>query len=504
MTINGAGSHTISGLYLPFDRSARTPYYQQIYLGLRAAILEGRLRRKERLPSTRVLASELGISRLPVLTAYEQLLHEGYLVGRVGAGTFVAPSVPIRQERSAVRPIADPRPGSPSDRRPDSATRVDPAVVPSLGPFRVGLPALDQFPRKLWSRLVARHSRQLPTELMAYGGPGGHLGLRTAVAAYLAASRGVRCEAEQVLIVAGSQMALRLCASVLLTRDDVACVENPGYAGAWRALAASGATIRGVPVDEEGLVVRALDRTRGPVRLVYVTPSHQYPLGMPMSASRRLELLERGRRKDAWILEDDYDSEYRFTSRPLCALQGMDDSERVIYIGTFSKVLFPALRLGYLIVPRHLLSRFLDHRDALDLFPPTLYQSALMDFIAHGHFARHLRRMRVTYQKRRDALVNAIQRARGHHLEIVNADAGMHLCTWLQKGIDDVAVVERAADRGLSPIALSTCFAGAEKRSGLVLGFGGSTETQIDRGVNVLSDVIEDLVRRQAGRTRNS
>jgi GntR family transcriptional regulator / MocR family aminotransferase len=495
MTTLRPPARSVAGLYIPFDRSAGTPYYHQIYQGLRDAILEGRLSRGQRLPSTRSLAGELGISRLPALTAYDQLLHEGYLVGRVGAGTFVAPSVPSRQERASTVPDLRSRPAQ--ARQAQSSTRTDRAQ--SLGPFRVGLPALDQFPQRAWSRLVSRHARQLPAELMAYGGPRGHLPLRAAVAAYLRAARDVRCEPSHVLIVGGSQMALQLCAAVLLRANDVACVENPGYRGAWKALAATGGTIRGVPLDGGGLVVRALERRRR-ARLVYVTPSHQYPLGMAMAASRRLELLEWARRNDAWIVEDDYDSEYRFASRPLGALQGMDGSGRVIYIGTFSKVLFPALRLGYLVVPQDLLARFLDARDALDLFSPTLYQSALTDFIAQGHFARHVRRMRSTYQHRRDALVAAINRVLGHRLEIVNADAGMHLSTWFQPGIDDVAVVRRAADRGLYPIALSTCFVDSDTRSGLVLGFGGSTEAQIDRAVGALARIIDDVVRGRAAR----
>ncbi len=473
--------HTVA-LYIPFDRKGSTPYYQQIYQGIRAAILEGRLGHGERLPSTRTLAKDLGVSRLPVLNAYDQLLHEGYLLGRVGAGTYVA-----------AQPITGGGSPSSSARRVQKAVSSEADPLPRFGPFRVGLPALDQFPHRAWSRLVARHARQLPFELMAYGPPAGHLPLRTAIAGYVQASRAVRCEAGQVLIVGGSQMALRLCAAVLLTSHDVACVENPGYPGAWSALKAGGATIRGVPVDEGGLVVRSLRTrmTRG--RVVYVTPSHQYPLGMAMSASRRLELLDWARRHDSWIIEDDYDSEYRFASRPLGALQGMDDSERVIYIGTFSKVLFPALRLGYLVVPHSLLARFLHHRDALDLFSPTLYQSALSDFIAEGHFARHLRRMRATYQQRRDALTRGIRHRLGHRLHIVNAEAGMHLCAWFDPPVDDVAIVKRAAQRGLSPIALSTCFVDAPSRSGLVLGFGGSSEAQISRAVNILSDVIEDV-----------
>jgi len=492
-TMGSAAAHGNVPLYIPFDRSASTPYYRQIYHGVRAAILEGRLGQGQRLPSTRTLARELGVSRLPVLNAYDQLLHEGYVSGRVGDGTYVAPSLVERNERAATRRSAGARPHASNDRRAPGAGRPDTDASPPLGAFRVGLPALDQFPRRAWSRLVSRHARQLPIELMAYGPPSGHLPLRTAIAAYLRAFRAVRCEPADVLVVGGSQMALRLCAAVLLTPRDVVGVEDPGYAGAWGALTATGAAIRGVPVDDGGLVVRALRAGRTRARVVYVTPSHQYPLGMAMAASRRLELLEWARRNDAWIIEDDYDSEYRFTSRPLGALQGMDDAERVIYIGSFSKVLFPALRLGYLVVPRSLQSEFLYHRDAFDLFSPTLYQSALAEFIADGHFARHIRRMRATYQKRRDALVAGIRRVLAHRLQIVNADAGMHLCARFRSRIDDVAVVERAAGRGLSPIALSTCFVDSRSRSGLVLGFGGSSEGQIARAVRTLSEVIDEV-----------
>ena len=479
-------------VYFPFDPRAATPYYQQIYQGIRSAILEGRLVRGQRLPSTRTLANELGVSRLPVLNAYDQLLHEGYLAGRVGAGTYVASSVE-QSEGAWTSRLGSQRSRTSAGRHIAAVAACEADASPKLGAFRVGLPALDQFPHKAWSRLVSRNARTLPIELMAYGQPGGHLPLRAAIAEYVRAARAVRCETGQVLMVGGSQMALRLCASVLLTSNDVVCVENPGYPGAWSALTATGAVLRGIPVDDGGVSVRALRASRSQPRVLYVTPSHQYPLGVAMTASRRLELLDWARRHDAWIIEDDYDSEYRFTSRPLGALQGIDRSERVIYVGTFSKVLFPALRVGYLIVPERLRERFLQHRDALDLFSPTLYQAALSDFISQGHFARHVRRMRVTYHKRRDALVDSIQRVLGHRLQIVNADAGMHLCAWLQPRMDDVAVAKRAAERGLSPIALSTCFAGSESQSGLVLGFGGSNEAAIARAVGVLSEVIDEV-----------
>ncbi len=481
-------------LFVEFDRASDVPYYQQIYRGIRAAILERRISPGQRLPSTRTLANELGVSRLPVLNAYDQLLHEGYLVGRVGAGTYVAASIALQPRRPADR-----SPRTSSERRDD---RVAPgARAPSrLAPLRVGLPALDQFPRKTWARLVARHARQLPFELMAYGGPAGYPPLRAAIAAYLRAARGMRCEPAQVLFVGGSQMALRLCASALLTPRDIACVENPGYPGAWAALRATGAGLRGVRVDDDGLVVEDLgDQSRA--RVVYVTPSHQYPLGMPMSASRRFELLQWARRSRAWIIEDDYDSEYRYASRPLGALQGMDDAEQVIYVGTFSKVLFPALRIGYLVVPPSLLDRFLAHRDALDLFSPTLYQATLTDFIVGGHFARHLRNMRVTYRKHRDALVKAIERLPDRQVRIVNADAGMHLCAWLPPRVDDVAVVERANQHGLCPAALSSCYVeGTRRRSGLVLGFGGSNEAQIARAIELLSSAITTAVSRRGAK----
>jgi GntR family transcriptional regulator / MocR family aminotransferase len=360
----------------------------------------------------------------------------------------------------------------------------------SLGPFQVGLPALDQFPHRTWSRLVARHARRLSVDLMAYGEPAGYLPLREAIANYLRSARGVHCEPEQVLIVSGSQMALRLCASVLLTSRTVACVESPGYPGAWSALQASGAAIRGNPIDGEGMVVRSLKTRSSRVRVAYVTPAHQYPLGTSMSAARRMELLAWAREHDSWIIEDDYDSEYRFANRSVGALQGIDDTGRVIFLGSFSKVLFPALRLGYMVVPPTLLERFLQQRDALDLFSPTLYQSVMSDFITEGYLARHVRRMHATYQRRRDALLAALNRRLGDQLRIVNAEAGLHLCAWLDKGVDDIEVVRRSAARGLYPIALSACFVGRGSRPGLVLGYGGSDEVTLSNAVDNLADVM--------------
>lgn len=480
-----------SSLLIAFDASAG-PLYRQVYAGYREAILDGRLRPGERVPSSRALARELGISRLPVLNAFEQLLHEGYLEGRGGSGTYVAALPPVRRGNprcASAQPAAASGTTMDAPAPPQVAAH---APAPQPGPhaaFRVSLPALELFPRVAWARLVARNARNMPLASMAYGDPAGDPGLREAIAAYLRSARAVHCDASQVLVVPGSQMALQLCARVLLQPGDRVCVEEPGYAGARQAFARAGARLCPVPVDERGLVVDALDAGS---RAVYVTPSHQYPLGVSMHAARRLELLAWARRHHAWIVEDDYDSDFRYASRPLGSLQGMQRDGNVVYLGSFSKVLFPALRIGYLVVPPELAQRFVEERDALDLFSPTLHQLALGDFLREGHFARHVRRMRSVYRARRDVLVEAIGARLGSMLEIVNSDAGMHLAAWLPPHVDDRAVARCAARRGVSATALSTCHAGNAPRSGLVLGFGGAAESELVHAVALLADAIAE------------
>jgi len=359
-----------------------------------------------------------------------------------------------------------------------------------MRPFRVSLPALDQFPHAAWSRLVARHARALTPAQMAYGDPAGVGSFRAAVAEHLRTARAVRCEADQVLIVSGSQAALCICATVLLRRGDFVAMEEPGYAGARAALATSGAVMVPIAVDREGIQVAALNTVGPKVRAVYVTPSHQYPLGAAMSATRRLELLEWAARHSAWIIEDDYDSEFRYVSRPLGALQGMDSHERVIYTGTFSKVLFPSIRVGYIVVPSSLWTEFVAAREALDIFSPTLYQLALRDFIREGHFARHLRRMRALYLHRRAALLEGLAEHCSGRLVVHNADAGLHISTLLPNGADDRAIVARMREQGLAGDALSACYAGEEAESGLLLGFGGLDEARITDATRVLSRIL--------------
>lgn len=482
-------------LHVPLDRTVGTPIFRQISDGLRRAILDGRLRPGQRIPSSRGLAADLGVSRLPVLSAYEQLLHEGYLVGRTGSGTFVSQSIPDQLLRSpaVARPTAEqPR------QRPSPRTRAVPNQPSPTNwslpvvPFQVGLPALDLFPHSAWAKLIARHVRAETPEQLAYDDPAGLRSLRVAIAEHLRASRAVRCVADQVLIVPGSQAALRLAAATLLEPNDRVAVEEPGYFGAHRALRAAGAQLVPVPVDEEGLHVPTLQRRGTDIRAVYVTPSHQYPLGTTMSASRRFALLDWAARNEAWILEDDYDSEFRYISRPVGALQGMDARDRVIYIGTFSKALFPAVRVGYVVVPPALWSRLLQARFAFDVFTPTLYQRALTEFLQQGHFARHLRRMRSAYLERRDALLRGLAQHCGDQVRVHNSDAGLHVTVLIRKGVDDQELAVRLGRRGVAMLPLSTSYLGPTRRQGLLLGFGCAPPQRLLEATRVLGEVLRE------------
>ena len=479
-------------LHLPLDRNVDVPIFRQISDGLRRAILDGRLRPGQRIPSTRGLATDLGVSRLPVLSAYEQLLHEGYLVGRTGSGTFVSKKIPDHLMRSPAvgRPTPVPRTGtSPRERAIPNHPSLTSWHVPVI-PFQVGLPALDLFPHAAWAKLVARHVRKETPEQLAYSDPAGLRGLRVAIAEHLRASRAVRCVADQILIVSGSQAALRLTAATLLEPNDRVAIEEPGYFGAHRALRDAGAQLVPVPVDAEGLNVATLERRGENVRAVYVTPSHQYPLGATMSASRRFALLDWAARTEAWILEDDYDSEFRYISRPVGALQGMDAHDRVIYMGTFSKAIFPALRVGYIVVPPPLWARFLESRFAFDLFTPTLYQRALAEFLKEGHFARHLRRMRSAYLERRDALLHGLALHCGNLVRVHNSDAGLHVTVLLPRGVGDYEMAGRLGRRGIAALALSTSYVGPARRQGLLLGFGCAAPEQLLEATRVLGEVL--------------
>jgi len=478
---------------IAIDRKASTALHRQIYDSYRAAIVDGRLRPGQRIPSTRGLASEIGVSRFPVLNAYAQLLAEGYFESRVGAGTVVSSSLPDQltssQPSSTTNLAARPGPRSVARRSPILPGIEAMPWMRNWGAFRVGQVAFDQFPLHIWSTLVVRRCRGMDAQSAHYGNLMGSVALREAIANYLKIARSVRCEAEQVMIVNGSQQALEIATRVLLNLGSRVWMEEPGYNLARDVFALNGCQVIPVPVDTEGLDVAAGIRKCRKAQAAFVTPSHQFPLGVTMSASRRLQLVDWAQHSGSWIIEDDYDSEYRYESLPIASLQGLDANSRVIYVGTFSKVLFPSLRLGYLVIPPDLLDRFHMCRRVMDLGPPTFIQEVLADFIGEGHFARHIRRMRVLYGELRRTLVNQLNQDLGAIVEVVGDEAGMHLAVLLISGHRDVEVAKRAVRQNLSLWPLSPSYLG-EARQGFILGFGATTMQEIPGAVRSLRTLL--------------
>ncbi len=475
-----------TSLHLDARRSA--PLHRQLYAEIRGAVLSGRLAAGARLPSTRSLAADLGVSRNTVAAAFDQLMAEGYLEGKVGSGTFVTDlgakasggAAPHSGRRDAALLSARGRMLAQSRAAPSTE-------VATARAFRPGVPALDAFPRELWARLSARVARRARAEVLSYGNPAGYFPLRQAIADYLRAARGVRCSVEQVIVTAGSQQALDLSARVLLDAGDTAWVEDPGYLGVRGAFGAAGVNCAAVAVDEEGLSVAEGEAHAPEARLAYVSPSHQYPMGMTMSLGRRMALLEWARRRRAWIVEDDYDSEFRYAGRPLASLQGLDTADRVIYTGTFSKVLFPALRLGYMVVPQAVADAFASARALADRQSQGLEQSVVAQFLSEGHFARHVRRMRALYAARQEALVSEGRRELAGLMQIPPADAGMHLLGWLPAKTSDTAAARAVAAAGVVAPPISLYAARQRPRPGLILGYACVNSRQIREGVRKLA-----------------
>jgi GntR family transcriptional regulator/MocR family aminotransferase len=477
---------------------------EQIAAHLRAAVLSGRLRAGARLPATRRLAADLGVARQTVVLAYDRLAAEGYLEGRAGAGTRVAAGLSetlpgVGRAAPAARPAAAPAPS----RRGRALLELPVAATPPRAPGRSGwlapgTPALDLFPAAEWERAARRSARSLAAPaVLDYGDPRGSADLRRAIADHYGAARGVAVPADRILVTSGSQQAISLCAAVLLDPGDRVVVEDPGYVAGRGALAAAGAVPVGVPVDGEGLDAEAAARLAPDARAVFATPSHQYPLGVVLSLARRLALVDRARASDGWILEDDYDGEFRYAGRPLPPLQSLSDeaARRTVYLGTFSKTLAPGLRLGFAAVPDGLVDAFARARALLDRQPPEPVQAALARFMAEGRFAAHLRRMRDAYRVRRDLLFEALDRARrsGSPLDPGPAppDAGLHLAAALPDGADDAAAAREAARRGLRVPALSAFAAGpANRRRGLVIGYGGTPPDAIPAAAAALQEAV--------------
>lgn len=506
---------TVEKPKIQLDQSMSMPLYKQLYERLRGQILAGQLEIGARLPSTRALASELGVSRNTTALAYELLLLEGYIESRVGAGTRVAHLQSERLPKMSARASVSASDASASSQTPALAQRAHLLLQPPYGGefftgqasakrqvFRLGQPDVTQFPFETWARLVTRRARHSLQDVSLYQNAQGYLPLREAIAAHIGITRGVHCSPEQIIITAGSQGALDLVARVLLDPGDVAWVEDPGYVGARGALLAAGALLAPVPVDQEGFDVASGRRLYPKARLAVVTPSHQFPTGVTMSLNRRLTLLEWAREIRAWIIEDDYDSEYRYSGRPLEALQGLDDAQRVLYVGTFSKVLFPALRLGYLIAPPELVQGFVAARHFIDAHAPLLEQLALADFITEGHFARHLRKMRLLYAERRDALVNALERELGELLEVTAPEAGMHLIAQLALGVSGEMVVSRAAERGLRIQPVSRSSLRPLARDMLLFGFAADTPDELRAGAHALAQALRTQLSQRTDRRR--
>ena len=467
------------------DAHSGAPLFRQLYDGLRHAIVAGRLRPGARLPASRTLGADLGLSRNTVDQAYDQLHAEGYLDRHPRRGTFVSRTPPDQvlqavAPSSVVRPRLYAGPSASPRRMLSSRGRAIADIALPVGvntntlprPFRPGVPALDAFPIQLWARLSARHWRRASRRHLAYGHSAGYQPLREAIAQHVAAARGVRCTPEQVIIVGGSQQALALSTRLLLECGDAVWMEEPGYVGARAAFIASEANVIAVPVDDQGLDVEAGERLAPTARMAFVTPSHQHPLGIVMSVPRRMALLDWARRADAWILEDDYDSEIRYHGRPLPAMQGLDDDGRVIYLGTFSKTVFPALRLGYVIVPPSLVEAFSTARLIVDRHSSVVEQAVLADFIAEGHYARHVRRMRALYAERQEALLDALAPF-GDSIDVPPTRSGLNVLAWLPPGVDDRRVAAAAAAIGIEAPPLSPFAQHPLPRGALILNFSG-------------------------------
>ena len=480
--------------------------YDQIYRALRGQILGGRLAAAARVPATRDLALELGVSRNVAIMAYRQLLDEGYLTARKGAGTFVAREVPrhlttvaARRRPVAARTAVPVHLSAYARRVREAAHGVQFTWAPRrdvlLYDFRYGPPSFADFPHETWCRVVARRARRVTIRDLDYGAPEGLPALREAIADYVGRARAIACTADQILVVNGSQQALDLAARVLVDPGDVVLMEEPHYRGARTVMRAAGARIETIAVDEHGLRTAELGQRRTLSRLAIVTPSHQFPTGAVMPLGRRLELLSWARRVGACIFEDDYDSEYRYSGRPIEALAALDDSGCVLYAATFSKVMFPSLRLGYMILPEQLIESIRSVKALMDTGGPSLAQAALVDFISQGHFERHLHRTRTRNASRRAAMLEAIERHLGDRAEVSGINAGLHLMLWLRElpASRSRELRMRAARAGVGVYPVEPFYLNPPKEVGLLLGYASMPEKQITEGIRRFASVVNSL-----------
>ena len=487
--------------HVALQREGGEAMHRQLYSSFRSAILDGVFAPGMRLPSTRALADDLGVSRTTVLQAFERLVSEGYATARSGAGTRVATTLNTSAHRRSTMRVEGRAPRVPE--RPLRLSRAATEMIDEFNvsrpthrmvPFALGYPALDDFPVALWARITGRLWRTRATELLSFTDTRGYPPLREAIAQYVSTARGVRCSAENVIVTNGAQHGIDLMARVLLDPGDVAWVEQPGYRPVRASLRAVGAQIVRVPVDEHGLDVSEGERRAPHARVAFITPSYQAPLGVTLTLERRLALLDWAARADAWVLEDDYNGEYRYDTDPIPAVQALDRAGRVIYIGTFSKTLAPGLRVGYLVVPPSLLQAVTRARLASDMHTSVEVQAALAEFIAGGHFARHIRRTRELYRQRQHELIELASTIMGKLLEMRPAPAGMRLLGLLPRGVDAGAVSWAASERGVlvTPISRSAPASITDGREGLLLGYAAYDRAATERALRVLAGVVRE------------
>ncbi|HWK45896.1 MAG TPA: PLP-dependent aminotransferase family protein [Stellaceae bacterium] len=481
-------------LSLSVDRNTAEPLFRQLYNELRRVILSGAAAPGSRLPATRYLAAKLAVSRTSVVSVYEQLLAEGYVEGRIGSGTFVSRDMlepPLAPKKTKAAPSRVPA-AQPTPVARYAGLKPDYNQFAAI-PFNTGRCSVDERTLKVWRRLTTAQLRRVDPLWLGYSDPCGSPRLREAVAGYLRAARGVHCDPAQIMILSGVQQAIDLVVKVLVEPGDAVWIEDPTYPALHAALQAARAKIVPVPVDSHGIIVSDGIAASPIARAVYVTPSHQSPSGVVLSMARRLELLAWARDARSWVIEDDYDGEFRYAGRPLASLQGIDRGERVIYLGTFSKVLFPGLRLGYAVIPYELLDAMTAARFLTDRHSPGLTESVVTEFIEQGHFGAHLRRMCAQYRGARDYLVGAVNAQLGAFLEVTAPDQGMQLMARLRPGLDDAAVARAALARGVVVRPLSALYLAAQPVSALMLGFTGYETQALQAGVDRLTAVFRDM-----------
>ena len=481
-------------LPIELDGTSGVPLHRQLYEGLRDAIVAGRMPAGTRLPSTRMLAETMGVSRSTIISSFAQLHSEGYLQATTGSGTFVSDELPeesVTQQRRNVEHAGASIRLSTYGASLSEAGPLEPPRRNGTIDFRDGRPAFSAFPHARWRRALAEAARGDGEWLDYSADPAGYLPLRAAIAGYLARARGMMCDAQDVTIVNGSQQAIDLIARILIEPGDVVALEEPGYLGAQRTFAANGADLRAIAVDRDGIRVDALERDATGARLVYVTPSHQFPLGAVLSAPRRRDVLAWAERTGAVVVEDDYDSAYRYEGRPMPALYSLDHSGRVVYIGTFSKTMFPALRIGYMVVPPTLREVVRAAKAFADRQSPILEQRALTAFMVDGSFERHLRRMRVLYGERRVALLATLQRNLGDTVEVIGEGAGMHLVVRLPI-TQTRRFVERAREAGVALMSTEAHHLGDPTPGEFIIGFADHDETAFEEAILRLARLLTE------------